>query len=51
MDKQVPLMVLCMIVTSWSFRNWSRDYNKLELVFHTLDVTGKIDRIMGRKQE
>ena len=51
MDKQIPLMVLCMIVTSWSFRNWSRDYNKLELVFHTLDVTGKIDRIMGRKQE
>jgi hypothetical protein len=51
MDKQVPLVVLCMIVTSWSFRNWSRDYNKLELVFHVLDVDGKIDRIMGRKQE
>jgi hypothetical protein len=51
MDKQVPLMVLCMIGYSWSFRNWSRDYNKLELVFHVLDVDGKIDRIMGRKQE
>ena len=42
MDKHVPLMVLCMIVTSWSFRNWSRDYNKLELVFNVLDKVGKI---------
>ena len=42
MDKHVPLMVLCMIVTSWSFRTWSRDYNKLELVFNVLDKVGKI---------
>ena len=41
MDKHVPLMVLCMIVTSWSFRNWSRDYNKLELVFNVLDKVGR----------
>jgi hypothetical protein len=50
MDKQIPLMILCMIVTSWSFRNWSRDYNKLELVFHTLDVDGKIDRVLKQQR-
>jgi hypothetical protein len=51
MDKQVPFMVLCMIVTSWSFRNWSRDYNKLELIFHTLNVDGKLDRVLKQRRE
>ena len=51
MANSIPLMILCMVVTSWSFRNWSRDYNKLELIFHTLDVTGKIDRVLRKRQE
>ena len=42
MDKQVPLMVLCMIVTSWSFRNWSREWNTHELIYHTLKAEGRI---------
>ena len=48
MDKQIPLMILCMVVTSWSFRRWSKDYNKIELLFHTLDVTGKINRVLNK---
>ena len=48
MDKQIPLMIFCMVVTSWSFRRWSKDYNKLELLFHTLDVTGKINRVLNK---
>lgn len=50
MDKELHFMVLCMIVTSWSFRNLSRDYNKFELLFHTLDVDGKIDRVLRRER-
>ena len=51
MLSSIPLMILCMVVTSWSFRDRSRDYNRLELIFHTLDVTGKIDRVLRKRQE
>ena len=46
----IPLMLLCLVVTSWSFRMWSKDYNKLELIFHVLDATGKIDRVLGKER-
>ena len=38
----IPLLLLCMIVTSWSFRGWCKDYNKLELIYHVLKKVEKI---------
>ena len=38
----IPLMILCMIITSMSFRGWTRDWNTHELIFHTLEATRKI---------
>lgn len=37
-----PLFLICMIVTSWSFRGWCKDYNKLELLYNVLKKVGKI---------
>lgn len=40
--ESIPIMVLCMVVTSWSFRNWSREWNTHELIYHTIKAVGKI---------
>jgi hypothetical protein len=42
MTGNIPLYLLCMIVTSWSFRVWCKDYNKMELIYHVLKKVGKI---------
>ena len=41
-SRTVPLLLLCMIITSWSFRGWCKDYNKLELIYHVLKKVEKI---------
>ena len=41
-SNNTPLFLLCMIVTSWSFRGWCKDYNKLELLYNVLRKVGKI---------
>ena len=40
--RTTPLLLLCMIITSWSFRGWCKDYNKLELLYNVLKKIGKI---------
>jgi hypothetical protein len=50
LDSMVIPLLLCLVVTSWSFRMWSKEYNKLELIFHVLDTTGKIDRVLGKER-
>ena len=42
MTEPIPLMILCMVVTSWSFRGWSREWNTHELIYHTLKAERKI---------
>jgi len=42
MTNTIPLFLLCMVVTSWSFRGWCKDYNKMELIYHVLKKVGKI---------
>ena len=42
MTESIPLMILCMVVTSWSFRNWSREWNTHELIYHIIKAEGKI---------
>lgn len=41
MMSSIPLMIICMIVTSWSFRNWSRDWNTQELIYNIVKVLEK----------
>lgn len=50
-DEQIPIMILCAIITSWSFRKWSRDWNILELIFNVLDKNGKLDRVLKQRRE
>ena len=38
----IPLFLLCMVITSWSFRGWCKDYNKMELIYHVLKKVEKI---------
>ena len=42
MTSTIPLFLLCMITTSWSFRGWCKDYNKMELIYQVLKKVGKI---------
>ena len=42
MTSNIPVLLLCTIITSWSFRMWCKDYNKLELVCHVLKKVEKI---------
>jgi len=42
MTESIPIMILCMVVTSWSFRNWSRVWNTHELIYHTIKAEEKI---------
>ena len=37
-----PLLLLCIIINSWSFREMCKDYNKLELIYNVLKKVGKI---------
>jgi hypothetical protein len=47
-DQKIPssgtisLFIMCMVYTSWSFREWCKEYNKLELIYHVLKKVEKI---------
>lgn len=42
MTESIPLMILCTVVTSWSFRGWTRYWNIHELIYRTIKAEGKI---------
>ena len=40
--KMDSILLLCMIVNSWSFREMCKGYNRLELIYNVLKKVGKI---------